>query len=542
MQNKYFPLFVLFITSIIWFSLLGHRDLIDPDEARYAEIPREMVASGDWITPRLNDLKYFEKPVLQYWLTAVSFKLFGESNFSARLWLALSGYICALFIGFVGFRLYSKDAGYFAYLITISSLLFAVLGHNLTLDMSLTLFMTLGVGSLALAQNARAIPQQNRNWMLLGWASLAGAVLTKGLVAIVLPGAAAFFYMLWQRDWSLIKYLHLIKGLLLLFCLASPWFFMVSDANEEFFHFFFIREHFERFTTTEHRREGPIYYYIPILLLGVCPWLITSLSSLFKPQFSWRVTTSGHFDMDRFFWVYIVLVIIFFSLSGSKLPSYILPVFPFIALLAAKRITYSKIIKGDQWVLLVLSVVFFIIALFVEKFASELYPAELYANYRPWIIVAAIFFGLASISIFKLKHNIKLGITLASIFSLLSFQSLLGGFQEIGFTRSAVAEAAAISEQLPDTANVYALYSYPQALPFYLKRTITIVGYEGELEMGIHSEPHKWIPSLDEFTIRWNQESQAAAIMRLEIYEDLVNRNLSMTVISRGTRWIVVKR
>ena len=252
-------LVVAALAAIIWFALLGYRDLIEPDEGRYAEIPREMVASGDWVTPRLNDFKYFEKPALQYWMTAISFKLFGESNASARLWTALIGFVCGLFIWYLGAKLFNPEAGFYGFIITISGLLFVGLGHYLTLDMGVSAFMVLGVGSLALAQSRRDDPVHVRNWMLLGWSMLAGAVLTKGLIGVVLPGGAVVLYSLWQRDWALWKNLHLFKGLLLFLLLTVPWFVAVSLANEEFAEFFFIHEHFDRYTTTAHQREGSIF-------------------------------------------------------------------------------------------------------------------------------------------------------------------------------------------------------------------------------------------------------------------------------------------
>lgn len=147
MLSRQFILLVTVSIAIVWFALLGHRDLIDPDEGRYAEIPREMVASGDWLTPRLNGFKYFEKPVLQYWVTAVGYTLFGESNWSARLWPAFVGFLGALWAGYLGLRLYGETAGFYAFVMTVSGLLYVGIGHMLSLDMALSVFTAIGVGS-----------------------------------------------------------------------------------------------------------------------------------------------------------------------------------------------------------------------------------------------------------------------------------------------------------------------------------------------------------------------------------------------------------
>ena len=128
------------LAGVIWFMLLGYRDLIDPDEGRYAEIAREMLSSGDWVTPRLNGFKYFEKPPLQYWGSAISMILFGETNTAARIWCAGLGFIGALWAGYVGARVYEKRAGFYSFLILVSSILYFALGHINTLDMGVVFF------------------------------------------------------------------------------------------------------------------------------------------------------------------------------------------------------------------------------------------------------------------------------------------------------------------------------------------------------------------------------------------------------------------
>ena len=151
---------------------------------------------------------------------------------------------------------------------------------------------------------------------MAGWAALALATLTKGLVAVVLPAATVVVYSLWQRDWGLWKNLHLFKGLLLFLLITAPWFVAVSIVNPEFAEFFFIHEHFERYTSEVHNREGPIYYFIPVLLLGVSPWIVTSLRSLVSPGFGLLPDKPGQFDPQRFMWTFVVVTFCFFF-TGS---------------------------------------------------------------------------------------------------------------------------------------------------------------------------------------------------------------------------------
>ncbi len=158
-------LLLLLAVAILWFSNIEYRKLIKPDEGRYAEIPREMVVSGDWVTPRLNDLKYFEKPPLQYWATAVAYALFGQHQWTARLGAALTGFAGMVLVGFAGTRLFGREAGLYAAILLGGSALYVLMAHINTLDMGVTFFITLGIAGLLLAQQAGTDVRARRNWM-----------------------------------------------------------------------------------------------------------------------------------------------------------------------------------------------------------------------------------------------------------------------------------------------------------------------------------------------------------------------------------------
>lgn len=170
-----------------------------------------MAVSGDWVTPRLNDLKYFEKPPLQYWATATAYKLFGEHHWTSRLWPALTGFAGLLLVWFAGARLFGREAGQYAALLLGSSMLYALIAHINTLDMGVTFFITLAIAGLLLGQTETDRNKQ-RNWMLLGWAGMALAVLSKGLMGVVLPGAALFIYCVLQRDFGVLKRMRWLPG------------------------------------------------------------------------------------------------------------------------------------------------------------------------------------------------------------------------------------------------------------------------------------------------------------------------------------------
>jgi len=535
-----FTSIVILLCAVLWFGMLGQRELFDPDEGRYAGIPAAMVDTGDWLTPRLNDFKYFEKPALQYWGTAVAFTILGKSNASARLFTALLGFTTALFSMLVAFRLYAKRAAIYTFLLSISYLMVVAFGHYLTLDMALSGFLVMGIGSLVIAHSSQSSESQTRNWMLVGWAALALATLTKGLVAIVLPAVTVVLYSLWQRDWLMWKKLHIFKGMLLFLAITAPWFVAVSVKNPEFAKFFFIHEHFDRYTSDVHSREGPIYYFIPVLLIGVCPWLITSLRSLISPGFKWLPGKPGQFNPERFMWTFVVVTFCFFSLGQSKLPGYILPILPIIAVISGGQITSTGKTGADRWVMLFVGLLFFAGAFFIEHLASGHYPAEQWSAYRPWIIGSGVLY-LLSFAVLSSRKLAQLpAFAGAAILSLAAGLSILSGANSLAESRSSKVIADVITETLPADAPVFSFQYFPEAAAFYLGKPITIVEYEGEMAMGVRLEPEKFIKTQDEFLTVWQNLEQAAVVVKLNRLKNLRVDELQGRVVYKGPKTMVI--
>jgi len=273
-------LLLLALLCVVWFASLGTRSLITPDEGRYATLALEMARSGDWVTPRLNGLLYFEKPVFQYWVGALAFLLLGVSDFAARLWPGLSGFLTLLVTGYTASRLWGREAGVRALAIAASMTWLIGNSHFLTLDAGLTLFLTVTLCAVLLANSSTDLAARRR-WIWLAWAGMAGAVLSKGLVGIAIPGAVLVFVSLWRRDLGLWRGMHWVSGLLIFFVLAAPWFVLVSMRNPAFAQFFFVHEHFARYLTHVHQRTGAWWYYVPLLLAGMLPWT-SALPWLFR--------------------------------------------------------------------------------------------------------------------------------------------------------------------------------------------------------------------------------------------------------------------
>ncbi len=535
-------LLLVLLAGVLWFALPGYRDLVDPDEGRYAEIPREMVASGDWLTPRLNGFRYFEKPALQYWLTAASISLLGNTTAAARLPVILLAFLGALWALFVGGRLFGREAGLYAFLLLCSGLMYHVIGHLNTLDMAVSVFLFLGIGAFLLAQSTRDDPRATRNWMLAGWAALALATLTKGLIGLVLPGVALVLYSLWQRDLALWRHLHLGKGLLLYVAITAPWFIAVSRANPGFAHFFFIHEHLERYTTTVHHRDEPLGYFLPILLAGSLPWIWSSLRALLTPAFPerWR---GGGVDPVRFLWIYSVGILLFFSAGDSKLPPYILPLFPALALLAGRRLARHPDLRGDLAGFAVTVGLFAWGVMAVTGFHDYESPAAL-AAYRQWLLAATGVLALALGVAFFLRRRALPALSVLALGGLLALRIAGLGFQTQTH-RSSHALAEAIVAQAGRDVPVYNIGAFYHSLPYYLDHTVQLVGYRGELAMGIEQAPAKWIADWDGFARRWRNHDQAVAVFDMKVWPSTYQQKmeqLPMKVIYQDVLKIAVAR
>ena len=324
---------VLFIIFVIpFFQSLGRFPLIEPDEGRYAEIPREMLERCDFITPLLNYVKYFEKPPLHYWLNAIFMSIFGRNEFAARFAGALMGLLAVLLTYHIGRKLFGRRSGLLAALILGTCTGFLAQARLNITDVTLTCTLSASLAFFIVA--AREDERHKGGYYYASYLCAALAVLAKGLIGIVFPGAIIFLFLLFRKRWRLLGEVRLVSGTLLFLLIAAPWFILVSLHNPEFPRFFFIHEHFERFMTKVHRRYQPLWYFVPVLLGTMLPW------SFFIPEAlrrAWQERKSSQGDTLAYLAIWALLIFAFFSKSNSKLVPYILPIFPPLALLMAWR-------------------------------------------------------------------------------------------------------------------------------------------------------------------------------------------------------------
>ena len=552
-KSKAFIWTLLILFLLVWFYMLGARTLVPTDEGRYAEMAREMVATQDWITTRLNGIKYFEKPPLQTWMNAVTFELFGLGEWQARLWTGLCGLLGIGLAAYTGTRVFNGRVGFYAALVLASSFFWAGMGHINTLDMGLSGMMTVSLCALLMAQRNEASRDSQRNWMLLCWAGMALAVLSKGLIGIVLPGAVLVLYTLFARDWAIWMRLHLVKGLLLFFAISAPWFVAVSLRNPEFPQFFFIHEHFQRFTSKIHSRTGPWYYFIPILLLGILPWLGVFFQGLWnglnerRDTAGYHALNGGRFQPKKMLLIWSVFIFAFFSISDSKLPSYILPIFPSLALLIACHLE-SASHRALAWAGALVAVPSAIGLAFipsVPKLAKDAYSLPLVEAHVPYIYVATVLFFIGGVAAIRLARQQRdLAVTLLAAAGFLAGQALMLGHEPQGRYSAGVNYVPALQAELKPETPIYLVGRYEQALPFYLQRTMTLVQHADEMEFGLKQEPQLWLPTVDAFVAQWVADHAAGrkdiAIMDPTLHAQLRQRKLPMRLIGQDPRRVIV--
>jgi 4-amino-4-deoxy-L-arabinose transferase-like glycosyltransferase len=319
---------------------LGATPLLGPDEPRYTRVAVEMARSGDLVTPTLQGEAWLEKPVLFYWLAAAAFRTLGETEAAARLPAVLATLLLIFSTSLVGARLYGAGAGLFAGLVCGTSLLMFAYGRAASMDMLIAAPVTAAVGLFGL----RLLGIAGRFAVPAAWLVMGVATLAKGPLGLLLPGLVVVAWAALRRDVGVLRIALLSPaGWLLFLLVAGPWYALVLQAQGwAFVDTFLLGHNLQRFTSTIHRHPGPFYYYLPVLLAGLFPW-----SGLLVPAV--RETHPRHAKEDLFVLVWLLGPLAFFSLAGSKLPGYILPCVPPLALLvgrAAHRLATGEAVPG----------------------------------------------------------------------------------------------------------------------------------------------------------------------------------------------------
>jgi 4-amino-4-deoxy-L-arabinose transferase-like glycosyltransferase len=533
------------LVAVVWLATLKDRPLFNPDEGRYAEIPREMLSGGDWIIPHLNGVAYIEKPPLQYWATALSLRVFGQTEFGARFYTALAALLTITAVWGTALALWNERTAWRAAAVLSGMLLFSIMGQMLTLDMSLTLYMTVALSGFLLAQRpdrSRDAGARELPWMLLAWAAAGLGVLTKGVVAVAIPGAVLILYSLHSRDYGPWRRLRLGSGLPLFLAITVPWHWLAARRLPDFLDFYFVREHVARFLTPIADREESWWFFGPVLLAGSLPW---TLSTLRVVALGWRTMKQpGEFDTALFLWIWAIFVLVFFSLSDSKLIPYILPAMPALALLIAvlPRRTLQRDIVLSAWLTVIVS-----IAVGAASFYwPRLIPASDRSAYflllaKPLRNVAVVLLVSGAFVLARRGRDSTRDAVFLGVGWCLSGLLLVRAAALVAPVYSGVGLAAALGEA-DRQALLYSVGTYDQTVPFYLRRTVRLVAYRGELDYGLQHDPGAEITGVEEFIEQWTPAANAFAVMEPSMFNDLKNRGVPLRAVARDAHRILAAR
>lgn len=522
------PLWLVWI-SALGFVLagLGSFGILDNNEGLYAEIAREMLAAHDWrqwIIPHLNGLPYMEKPPLLYWLTAFSFALFGESEWSARLVPALSALACVALLVRFGVTVRRPKAGRMAALMFISGLGVTAMSHVLMFDMLLTALLT-----AALMYAYRFLGEGSARWLRCSYGFLALAVMAKGFVALLLFGFVIVVFMLvthrsiaalwracgkWFEPWAVLVF----------FGVTVPWHLTASVVEPIFPWFYFINEHVLRFLGTREPHDyyaGAWWYYLPRMMIYLFPWSFL-LPCLLVRSRHWESggAEQGGNGLQRFLWLAWLLPLVFFSISSAKANYYLIAVMPFVAFHLAvaieNRQLSSGVVRAVPGLLIGALALVFCVVLALRNGESHQELIITGLPQREFLLAASgglalLAFGAASVAWRKIQVGL-LAYLIVPIWTVAALGQVLVAKEAMVSTRQL---ARYLQKEFPArSVYLYRNFEEQSSLPFYLKRVIPIIDpRSNDLFWGDKLRVNDVMLSADRFAPRLQHQSLAVVVM-----------------------------
>jgi 4-amino-4-deoxy-L-arabinose transferase-like glycosyltransferase len=528
------------LAATVFLFHLGSYGLWEPDEARYAEIAREMLASRDFILPHLNYVPYVEKPPLLYWLTAASFAIGGETDFTARLApavAAIAGVIATyLFVA----RVFDNRRALLAGAILATAPLYAVMGQVLTTDMLLTTLVTIALFAFYLAW--REGSDRGRRWWWLFCIAMALGTLAKGPVAIVLPASAAIAFVLWKRRSrnlspgpslkdgegsqtpgaivagspfpSLGKGVRgLGSGALLTLAIAAPWFLIVTWREPDFASFYFVGEHLRRFFEPDFSHGEPFYFYVPVIILGFLPWSILAPIA--------GSTATANRDARDFCLIAALVIFGFFSLASGKLIPYVLPAFPPLAVVIADATIAAAGARARRFAPAAMVVLGLLgTAALVVAIAAPVIRTPYALAVRPALLADAMIMIASSAMVGAMRARGRTQAAPAIVVLMMAIALLAGSYARLEAEplRSYARLSRAIADKAPD-ATLICYRRYVQGLPYYTRRRVILVGAPTELRFGMeHSaDAASWFFTSDDDLIRlWSAPRSKSTVLVID--------------------------
>jgi 4-amino-4-deoxy-L-arabinose transferase-like glycosyltransferase len=541
------------LALIVFFFHLGSYGLWEPDEARYAEIAREMLAAHNFVVPHLNYVPYIEKPPLLYWLTAGSMKLFGINEFAARFVNAAAALIGVLATYLFTLRTFDYRRALLAGAVLATSGLYAVMAQVLTTDMLLTAAVSIAMFAFFLQWH------EGGRWWLICYFAIAAAVLTKGPIGAVLPLISATIF-LWSEGQlrGCTRRFHLIAGLVLVASVSLPWFIAITIREPAFFKFYFVGENLRRFLEPRYSHGEPIYFYFPVIAAGFLPW---SLALLLVP---WRSLQPQ--AARRFCLIAAATVLILFSAASAKLVPYILPAFPFAAVAAAdglmafaqrneggctglgfrSRAADAEQIDPRRLILMAVSLALIGCVVFAVGYEAGRFKSPL-----PGMLVPVLYFCAAVIVVGAIAstaafwaRRLEAGLWLLVGATAATLMIITYGRIMVESTRSYAALARSIERQAP-RARLICYPRYVESLPFYCRRRVILVGAKTELAYGAaHAAdgPAFFFTNRDDLIRLWHEPLSSVLVIDREALVQIQQQLGAYAVIASNEKKLALTR
>jgi 4-amino-4-deoxy-L-arabinose transferase-like glycosyltransferase len=553
------------VAACIFLVGLGRLPLTEPDEGRNAEVAREMLASGDWITPHYDTLTCLDKPAVFFWLVAASFRAFGLSEWAARFPSALMALATSLLVWFLARRLFDDRTGLRAGLIWVTSPLVIIFARTVIFDMALTFFVTLAMASYWLAE-AEDFKHPWRDAIF--FAAMGIAAITKGPVGFLLPLLSVSAYLALRGRLRELRKLRWGLGVLVFLALALPWFVAVSVRNPDFPRYAFWQESLLRFATGQARRPGGPLYYIPVFLAGFLPWSFFLLFAGWNRLRAWRELRRENHKPHLFLLAWAAVIFVFFSISRSKLPGYFLPATIPLSILMAQvwaELDAQALDRRPDWLTAGFATLVGLGLLMslspqllrshnLQLLATKKLPPALMPLVRP----ALLFGGLMLAGLGVLGRNLS-GRLRASTLSSVSF-AILALTTPLLIARWIVPlevyAASSSSRQLAQTIlrspekdlPVYGYYYFRSSLPFYLRRPVGLVT-QGASEITSNYVAFRW-QAVRQMELSGSEDSARTAVSNGHLKTGAANgtpllvegRQLPHLVDASGSPWLLLLR
>jgi 4-amino-4-deoxy-L-arabinose transferase-like glycosyltransferase len=508
-------LLILATLYVCYFSQLGAIGFVGPDEPRYAWIARAMTETGDWVTPRLYGKPWFEKPPLYYWGAAASFKAFGVSEAAARLPSAISALLATLGLAWLAWRIYSAETARWLLLLLPTTVGMIGFSHAAATDMPFSGMLTIAMVCAAVvlrlvppskSGGSSGVASSTTPWaaLILFGFFLGLAVLAKGPAGIILCGGAIFFWAVFTKRWrDAFRLLH--PAAIAAFCLtALPWYILCARRNPDFLRVFIIEHNFKRYLTPEFQHIQPFWFYIPVLVIALVPWAFLFLCDVPSGVVGF-FRAPGINDISYLLACWSGFTFLFFTISKSKLPGYILPAVPPIALFLAERIRARSEHPGtSRFYFVTAGATLILLGAFVMlygksiPFVTDAWPPNGVSTF----CMIAVLSGSLAIGLAVRGRPTFAAVMI--VLSMLAFMTLDTG--ELGELDDGVSArpmvTAALEHITPDEAAA--------ARVFKLRRA-----YKYQVDFYLHRETQEWSPSASGHSLVFTDYKHSAELIRL---------------------------